>query len=135
MSRRRKPVRDRHTVGAPRDAVTVRCQECNRRLATLWRSDSDGPWGGPCTDGVWYVPADTIEGTVRRSSVRGVQLKDLDHEDWRSVECRQCGRVWQGRESYLVALVERYAGGDARLGVPISDRAQGGLNASRDWAS
>ena len=104
-------------------AVAVRCQGCGKRLGELRPLHSRGRLS---YDGAWLDSA-----KVDRSYHEDSPILHLAHEDWLGVECKRCGRVWQGREAYLHHLLRSAKGGrEVTLGAAISVSA---IYTSRDW--
>ncbi len=112
------------------DARTVTC-ECGKRLGVLWPIVGHRFSGGTARpDGPW-VGADVTYGTKNEQREGFPTMKNLAHEDWLSVRCRRCKRDWQGRESYVVALISGVEPGKrVTLGAQPLPRRE---RASRAW--
>lgn len=132
MSRRNVTQR----VKPPKSAATVRCQGCSARLGIGWPTESGRRPGGSY-DAVWLGASDYSRGSVIAGTVGGAAqhgLKAIGHDDWNSVTCRRCKRVWQGRDQYLHDLLSSAPGGEVRLGQPVRATVPApALNSSRVW--
>ncbi|CAN5764510.1 hypothetical protein BH23ACT2_BH23ACT2_01560 [soil metagenome] len=114
---RKSNLRNRPSL-APKDAVTVRCRKCAKRIAILWTTGvvphrgatHDGHW----LDGVHIQFGSILEDTKGPTCSNGI--KDLLNEDWFSITCKRCGHNEQLRDRYLHALLAGSPGGDVRLG-------------------
>lgn len=86
---------------SPTATVEVRCQGCGHALGTLRATETAPGWeahwsGATATRGPMVVGP----GPACLNGRAG--LADVD--DWNTIECSHCHRVWQGRDAQIFAL-------------------------------
>lgn len=108
----RSTVRDRMGL---REAVTLLCPGCGKRVMEAWPSDFVAGTCGPGVDYVLYGAERDYSLARPASPAARNGIRNLAEEDWYSIRCGRCPHVSQGREGTLREMALRWPGGRRTL--------------------
>lgn len=83
--------------------VKVRCQGCGHTLGTLRATGTGRGWEADWSDA--HATQGAMAAGTGPACLNG-RTDITGRDDWNTIECLHCHRVWQGRDHYLRSLAE-----------------------------